>query len=131
MCHSWPGGSPGKTLELPKRQETIVSGCARREDSFPVCPQKVEHRLNEFHRQARAAASSADPGDGHATLMLLLQPPRILCASTGHYLPPNHNPRACAARHCQGPVIQGQLPQENTRSASGCFNIMPASAATG
>ena len=24
--HSWPGGSPGKSLDLPKRQETIVSG---------------------------------------------------------------------------------------------------------
>ena len=26
VCHSWPGGSPGKGLDLPKRQETIVSG---------------------------------------------------------------------------------------------------------
>ena len=24
-------------------------------------------------------------------------------------------PGACAARHCQGPVVQGQLPQENAR----------------
>ena len=38
---------------------------------------------------------------------------------------------ACAARHCQGPVIQGQLPQENTRHASGCCNVMLASSATG
>ncbi|KAJ8795862.1 hypothetical protein J1605_002624 [Eschrichtius robustus] len=38
---------------------------------------------------------------------------------------------ACAARHCQGPVIQGQLPQENARSASGCCNVTPASAAAG
>ena len=38
---------------------------------------------------------------------------------------------ACAARHCQGLVIQGQLPRENTRRASGCCNVMPASAATG
>ena len=38
---------------------------------------------------------------------------------------------ACAARHCQGPVIQGQIPRENTRRASGWCNVMPTSAATG
>ena len=38
---------------------------------------------------------------------------------------------ACAARHCQAPVIQGQLTRENTRRASGWCNVMPASAATG
>ena len=42
--HSQPGGSLGKSLELPKRQETIVSGCARRGDS--------EHLLNELQRRA-------------------------------------------------------------------------------
>ena len=31
-------------------------------------------------------------------------------------------PGACAARHCQAPVIQGQLPQENARRASGWCN---------
>ena len=77
VSHSYPGGSPGKSLELPKRQETIVSGCARRGDS--------EHCLNELQRWARAAAISVDPRDGHETLRLLLQPPRSLCASTGHY----------------------------------------------
>ena len=40
-------------------------------------------------------------------------------------------PGACAARHCQGPVIQGQLPRENARRASGCCKVTPASAATG
>ena len=34
--HSWPGGSPGKGLELPNRQETFsclfVSWCVRRGD---------------------------------------------------------------------------------------------------
>ena len=40
-------------------------------------------------------------------------------------------PGACAARHWQGPVIQGQLPRENTWHISGCCNVMPASAATG
>ena len=38
--HSWPGESPGKSLELPKRQETIDLGCARRRDT--------EHCLNEL-----------------------------------------------------------------------------------
>ena len=38
---------------------------------------------------------------------------------------------ACAAHHCQGPVIQGQLPRENKRHASGCCNIMPASTTAG
>ena len=33
---------------------------------------------------------------------------------------------ACAARHCQGPVIQGQLPWKNTRCASGWCNVMPS-----
>ena len=38
-------------------------------------------------------------------------------------------PGACAACHCQGPVIQGQLPRENTGCASGWCNVMLASAA--
>ena len=74
--HSYPGGSPGKSLELPKRQEIIVSGCARRGDS--------EHPLNELQRQAQAMAISADPRDGQETLRLLPPPPRSLCARTGH-----------------------------------------------
>ena len=80
MHHSWPGGSPGKSLQLPKRRETFsclfVSWGARRGDS--------ERRLNELQRRARAAAISADPRDGHEMLRLLLPPPRSLCASTGH-----------------------------------------------
>ena len=79
--HSYPGGSPGKSLQLPKRQETFsclfVSRCTRRGDS--------ERHLNELQRRARAAATSADPRDGHGTLRLLLSPPRSLCVSTGHY----------------------------------------------
>ena len=71
-----PGGSPGKRLELPNRQETTVSWCTRRGDS--------ERHLKELQRWARAAAISADPRDGHEALRLLLPPPRSLCASTGH-----------------------------------------------
>ena len=40
-------------------------------------------------------------------------------------------PGACAARHCQGPVIQGQLPRENALRASGYCNVTPASATAG
>ena len=40
-------------------------------------------------------------------------------------------PGASAARHCQGPVIQGQLPRENTWSASDWCNVMSGSAAAG
>ena len=71
------GGSPGKCLELPKRQETIVSRCARRGDS--------EYQLNKLQRRAQDVAISVDTRDGHEMLRLLLQPPRSLCASTGHY----------------------------------------------
>ena len=38
---------------------------------------------------------------------------------------------ACAAHRCQSPVIQGQVPQENTWCASGCCNVTLASVATG
>ena len=75
------GRESGKSLELPKRQETFsclfVLGCMKRGDS--------DHHLNELQRWARAMVISVDPRDGHETLTLLLQPPRILCASTGHY----------------------------------------------
>ena len=80
VCHSWLGGSLGKSLQLLKRQETFsflfVSQCARRGDS--------ERRLNELQRRTRAAAISADPRGGHETLKLLLPPPKSLCVSTGH-----------------------------------------------
>ena len=40
-------------------------------------------------------------------------------------------PGACAASHCQGPVIRGQLLWENAWRASGCCNVTPASATAG
>ena len=71
--HSWLGGRPGKSLQLPKRQETFpcffVSWRARRGDS--------ECRLNELQRRVRAAAISTDPRDGRETLGQLLPPPKI------------------------------------------------------
>ena len=74
-------GDPGKSLDLPKRQETIISGCVRRGDS--------EHHLNKLQKRVQAAAISSDTRDQHETLTLLLQPPRSLCASTGHYPHPH------------------------------------------
>ena len=71
------GRESGKSLDLPKSRETIVSGCARRGDP--------ENNLNGLQRWARAAAISADHRDGHGTLSLLLPPTKSLCASTGHY----------------------------------------------
>ena len=59
--------------------------------SFHVCPQKAKHHLNELQKWMQAVAISSDPRDGYETLMLLLQPPRILCASTGHYPHPFRN----------------------------------------
>ena len=79
--HSEPGGSPGKSLQPPKRQETFsclfVSRRARRGDS--------ERRLNKLQRRVRATEISVDLRDGRETLrLLLLPPPRSLCASTIH-----------------------------------------------
>ena len=78
------GRESGKSLDLPKRQDTIVSGRARRVDS--------EHRLNKLQRRARGAAISADTRDGHEMLRLLLPPPRSLCAAqvTIHTCPPGN-----------------------------------------
>ena len=46
------GGRPEKSLDLLKRQETIVLGCTKKRDSFHMCPQKAEHHLSELHRRA-------------------------------------------------------------------------------
>ena len=54
----------------------MVLGCARTGDS--------EHCLNELQRWVQAAASSADKRGGREMLRVMLQPPKTLCASTGH-----------------------------------------------
>ena len=70
--------------------------------------------LKNKHRDAKAAAATTKkPVSKHRSLST----PAL--------------PGACAARHCQGPVSQGKLPRENARRASGCCNVMPASAAAG
>ena len=122
------GRQSGKGLELPKRQESIVSGCTRRGDSFPICPQEAEHCLNELQRWAQAAAISWDHRDEYEMLMLLLQPPRTLCASTGHY---PHTPRNQCSTPLPGSRDAGtSSPREHTVRL-GCCKVMPASATTG
>ena len=106
-------------------------------------------------RWARAAAISADPRGGRKLRLTARNPEtgascgyqhgpqrragdaraaaaatkKPVCESRSLSTPPL--PGACAARHCQGPVIQGQLPRENAWRASGCCNVTPASAAAG
>ena len=79
------GRESGKKPGPAKKAIDHCFGCTRRGDSFPMSPKKAEHYLNELQRWARATAISSDTRDGHEALMLLLQPQRILCASTGHY----------------------------------------------
>ena len=74
-------------------------------------------------------AIRAEHSNGHEMLRLLLLPPVHLCEHRSLSTLPL--PGACAARQCQPPVIQGQLPRENARHASGCWNVSPASAAAG
>ena len=126
----------------------LFSQRARRGDS--------ERRLNELQRRARAAAISVDPRGGCEPWLTTWTPEtgtshgyqrgpqrwggdakpaaaaatkKPVCEHRSLSTPPL--PGACAARHHQAPVIQGQLPWENTWHASGCWKVTPASAATG
>ena len=65
-------------------------------------------------------------GDANAAAATTKKP---VCEHRSLSTPPL--PGAGAARHCQDPVTQGQLPRENARCTSGWCNVTPASAATG
>ena len=97
-------------MDLPERQETIVLGCVRRGASCSVCPETAEHHLSELQRQARDAAIILDPRDRHGLLLLPPLPPRILCASSGHYPHPAGSPcsKALAGFHDSGPTSPGE-----------------------
>ena len=106
-------------------------------------------------RRARAAANSVDPRDRREPRLTARTPetgascgyqrgPQRRAGDAKAAAAPARRPvcehrslsatpllGACAARHCQGPVIQGQLHQENARRTSGCCNVTPASAAAG
>ncbi|XP_059765416.1 uncharacterized protein LOC132356574 [Balaenoptera ricei] len=133
-------------LNAGRRRQTSQKR-ARRGDS--------ERRLNELQRRGRAAAISVDPRGGHEPRLTARTPEtgasrgyqrrpqrragdakaaaaatkKPVCEHRSLSTPPLLG--ACAACHCQGPVIQGQLRRENARRASGCCNVTPASAATG
>ena len=83
--HNQWGGSPGKCLELPERQETIVSGCVRRGASWSMCPQTAEHHLSKLQRWAWATAIISYPRGKHGLLPLPPLLPRVLCTNAGHY----------------------------------------------
>ena len=87
--HSVKGASEP---QLAGRESGKKSGTAKeaRDFSLPLCFGVREDRglrapLKGARESAQAAAISAHPEDGHETLRLLLQSPRSLCASTGHY----------------------------------------------
>ena len=104
-----------ETSDFPK-------GCAKKEDS--------EHCLNELQRLVWAAAISAYIRDGHETLTLLLQPPRILCASTGHYL---HHPSQEPVQPATARVLwyRDNFLKRTHRAPQAVATSLLASAATG
>ena len=86
--HSLKGAS---VPQLAGRESGKRSGAAEEARDFflPLCflvreERGLRTRLKELQRWVPAAAISTDPRDGHEMLRLLLQPPRSLCASTGH-----------------------------------------------
>ena len=107
VCHIWPGGSQGKSLKLPKRQETFsclpVSWCARRGDS--------ERRLKELQTGTSRSYQRGPQRQARDAKAAAAATKKAVCKHRSPSTPPLLG--ACAARHCQGPVIQGQLPREN------------------
>ena len=72
----------------------------------------AEHHLSELQRWARAAAISSDTRDSHGSLTLPPLPPRILCASAGHY---PHPPRSLCSTPLPGSRDPGTTsPGEHT-----------------
>ena len=76
------------------------------------CGYQHRHQRQAWHAMA-AAAVTMKPVCKHGSLSI---PPLL---------------GVCAAHHCQDPMIQGQLPWENTRCTSGCCNVKLASAPAG
>ena len=132
--HSLKGASPPQLAEKESRKK---SGAAKETRDFflPLCflvheerrltappkgaPETGASRCYQRRPQRRA-------WDAKAAVEATKKP---MCKHRSLSTPPL--PGACAARHCQGPMIQGQLPRENSRCASGWCNVMLASAAAG
>ena len=134
---------------------------ARKERGFRAPPKRAPETGASLgdqrgpQRWARAAAISADPRGGREPRLTARTPEtgvsrsyqrghqtwagdakaaaaatkKPVCEHRSLSTPPLLG--ACAARHCQGPVIQGQLRWVNARRASGCCNVTLASAAAG
>ena len=107
------GRESGKKSGPAGEARDLCFGVREERGFLPNVTQKAEHCLRELQRRAQAVAISSEPRDGREKLRLLSLSPRILCASAGST--PAPPPGACAAHHCQGPKIQGQLPWKNTR----------------
>ena len=96
-------------------------GGVRNGDHLP--PHKLL-QMNWLQRWVQAAAIYSDPRNRHEMLRLLLQPPRSLCASTGHY------PHTCPRKLCS-PSLPGSCgPQTTSPGEHTACNVTPASAAT-
>ena len=100
-------------LYFAVREERVLRALPKRApETGASCSYQRRHQRRARDAKAAAAASK-----------------KPVCKHRSLSTPPL--PGVCAARHCHGPVIQGQLPRENTRHASGWCNVIPASAAAG
>ena len=97
--HSLKGASAPQLAERESGKKSGPAGEARdhcfwvhKERRFRTTPKQApemaEHCLSKLQRQGQATDIILDSRGGHRLLELLLLPPRILCASTGHYPPP-------------------------------------------
>ena len=134
---AWTQPEGASAPQLAGREPGKKSAAAEEARDFflPLCFLVLEERgLRAPPKQApETGASCGDQrgpqrqaGDAKAAAVATKKP---VCEHRSLSTPPLLG--ACAARHCQGPVIQGQLPRENARRASGCCNVTPASASTG
>ena len=95
----------------------------REERGFRAPPKRAPEK-GTSHGDQRGPQRRA--GDAKAAAAATKKP---VCEHRSLSTPPL--PGACAARHCQGPMIQGQLPRENALRASGCCNVTLVSDAAG
>ena len=116
------GREPGKR---PGPAEETRDHCFRvcKERGFRAPPKRTPE-MGASRGYQRGCQRQA--GDAKAAAATTKKP---VCEHRSLSTPPL--PGACAACHCQGPVIQGQLPWDNTRRASGWCNVIPASATAG
>ena len=108
-----------------KTRDFFLSLCflVREERGFRALPKRVPETGMSRSYQGRSQRQAGNAKGAAATTKKPVCEHRSL--STTPLL------GACAACHCQGPVIQGQLPRENAWRASGCCSVTQASAATG